>query len=210
MATPVHIQVLFIGMTAVLSVLMAFRAELTRARGGKILAFIALFILPVLAVWTGYSQQMERSESTRFCLSCHVMAEYGRSLYVDDPSYIPARHFQNRLVPRDRACYTCHTNYTMFGDVKAKLRGVRHVYVQYFESVPKPDEVKLYDPYDNRECLHCHAGMRRFEEATEHHKEPDMLQRIKSSHLSCMSNNCHDIVHNVDSLKDATFWKGGE
>ncbi len=58
---------------------------------------------------------MEHATSTKFCLSCHVMEDFGRSLYVDDPSYIPAMHFQNNRVPRDHACYTCHTDYTMFG-----------------------------------------------------------------------------------------------
>ncbi|MEI9815368.1 MAG: hypothetical protein WDO18_23165 [Acidobacteriota bacterium] len=52
------------------------------------------------------------------------MEDYGRSLYIDDPSYVPAQHYQNALVPRDHACYTCHTQYTMFGTVQAKLKGV--------------------------------------------------------------------------------------
>ncbi len=210
MSIPVRIEVLFMGMAAVLAVLVAFRAELIRARGGKVLAFISLFILPVLAVWTGFSQQMDRAETTRFCLSCHVMTDYGRSLYVDDPSYVPARHFQNNHVPRDHACYTCHTNYTIFGDVNAKWRGVRHLYVQYFGRVPKPAEIKLYEPFSSRECLHCHDGMRIFEESAEHHKMPDLMAQIKSHQLSCVSSNCHDTIHDVDSLKDVTFWKGGE
>src|SRR6058998_3634922 len=74
---------------------------------------------------------------------------------LDDPSYIAAVHFQNNRVPRDRACYTCHTNYALFGGVRAKLHGARHVYVQYFSTIPAPDKIRLYDPYNNRECLHC-------------------------------------------------------
>jgi cytochrome c-type protein NapC len=156
-------------------------------------------------VWGGFSEQMERAESTQFCLSCHVMTDFGRSLYVDDPSYLPARHFQNNLVPRDRACYTCHTDYAMFGTVRAKLRGLRHIQVQYFGTIPKPEEIKLYSPYNNRECLHCHLGARRFEEGSGHHKTPDLLQNVKSGQQSCLS--CHDIVHDIGSLKDAAFWK---
>ena len=90
------------------------------------------------------------------------MEPYGRSLLVDDPAYVPARHFQNNRVPRDDACFTCHTNYTLFGDYKAKLRGLRHVYVNYIGTIPK--QIKLYDPYNNRECLHCHGGARTFED----------------------------------------------
>ncbi len=208
MRAMVVVEISFIVVTLLLVLLVAFRAELTRARGGKILAFVALFILPSLAVWGGLAGHMEQAQTTRFCLSCHVMTDYGRSLYVDDPSYFPARHFQNNLVPRDRACYTCHTDYTMFGGLRSKMRGARHIWVQYFAVVPKPEEIKLYEAYNNRECLHCHLGARRFEEASEHHKRPDLLAKVKSGELSCMSSNCHDIIHDVATLKDAAFWKG--
>ncbi len=210
MAASTLIKVLFITLAVVMAILVASRAELTRARGGKMLAFVALFILPALSVWTGFSEQMDRSKSTRFCLSCHVMEEFGHSLYVDDKSYIPAVHFQNNRIPRDHACYTCHTDYTMFGGVKAKLRGVRHVYVHYLGTVPKPEDIKLYQPYNNRECLHCHAGARTYENHSAHHKQPDMLARMESNQLSCMASKCHDTVHDVASLKDASFWKEGK
>jgi cytochrome c-type protein NapC len=207
MGTSALLETLFIAIVLALAVLLAVRAELTRARGGKILAFVVLFIAPVLAVSLGYSEHMERAESTQFCLSCHVMHDFGQSLYVDDPSYIPAKHFQNNLVPRDHACYTCHTDYTMFGTAHAKLRGLRHVYIQYLGKIPAPADIKLYTPFNNRECLHCHAGMRAFEEHPKHSKTPDMMQQIMSNQLSCMTSKCHDTVHDVGTLKDATFWK---
>jgi cytochrome c-type protein NapC len=202
----VLILMLFTAVAAVLALLIALRPELTRARGGKVLAFVALCIFPVLAVWAGANEHLERSTSTKFCLSCHVMGDFGKSLYVDDRSYIPARHFQNNFVPHDHACFTCHTDYTMFGDYKAKWRGVHHVLVQYFGTVPRPEDIKLYTPYNNRECLHCHAGMRAYEEASSHHKNPEMLARATSNQLSCMTSNCHDTVHDVGTLKDETFW----
>src|ERR1700731_762355 len=204
-STPL-ILILFIVIVAALGLLIALRPELTRVRGGKVLAFVALCILPVLAVWAGVNEHLERSTSTQFCLSCHVMADFGKSLYVDDRSYLPARNFQNNFVPRDHACFTCHTDYTMFGDYKAKWRGVHHVLVQYLGKVPKPEDIKLYNPYNNRECLHCHDGMRAYEEASAHHKKPDMLALAASNQLSCTSSNCHDIVHDVGTLKDAPFW----
>lgn len=194
-------------LTIGLSLLVGFRANLTRSREGKVLAFAALFILPVLSVWGGFSEHMERAQSRTFCVSCHVMEDYGRSLTIDDPSYIPARHFQNRLIPREQVCFTCHTTYTMFGDYSAKLRGVRHLYVQYLGSVPKPEAIKLYDPYNNRECLHCHQGARTFEENTAHNKVPDLLIRVKSNQLSCTSSGCHEFIHDVGTLKDAKLWK---
>jgi nitrate/TMAO reductase-like tetraheme cytochrome c subunit len=200
------ILILFTGIAAVLGLLIAWLPELTRVRGGKVLAFVALFILPALAMWAGAHEHLERSTSTKFCLSCHVMENFGKSLYVDDKSYIPAVHFQNHFVPPDNACFTCHTDYTMFGDYRAKWRGVHHVLVQYLGKVPQPQDIKLYTAYNNRECLHCHAGMRRYEETSSHHKNPDMLAQAASNQLSCISSGCHDTVHDVATLKDATFW----
>lgn len=199
--------ILLMALAAVLSLLTALRPELTVARGGKIFAFVALCILPLFSVWAGLQEQLERSTSTQFCLSCHVMDNFGKSLYVDDKSYIPGAHFQNNFVPRDHACFTCHTDYTLFGDYKAKWRGVHHVWVQYFGKIPKPEDIRLYTPYNNRECLHCHAGARAYEEASSHHKSPDMLEKAASNQLSCTSSGCHDIVHEVGGLGDATFWK---
>ena len=153
------------------------------------------------------SEQMDRAESTKFCLSCHIMDDFGKSLHIDDPSYIPAAHFQNNRVPRDQACYTCHTNYTMFGTVTAKMHGLRHLWAQYIGAVPKPEAIKLYDAYNNRECLHCHLGARSFEGGSTHNKVPDRLNLIKTNKLSCISSGCHEFVHDVASLKDDTFWK---
>jgi cytochrome c-type protein NapC len=199
----------FVGLAAALAVLLAVRRDLTRARGGKILAFMALFLLPALSIAGGFSQHMDRAQRTEFCVSCHTMSDHGRTLLIDDPSYLPAVHFQNNLVPRDRACYTCHTDYAMFGGVRAKLRGMRHLYVQYLGNIPPPDRLRLYEPYNNRECLHCHDGARKFETFSAHTKTPQMLGELKSNTLSCTSSRCHDIVHDVSSLPDVTFWKGG-
>jgi cytochrome c-type protein NapC len=198
----------FAGVAAFLAALVAVDARMTRFRSGKIFAFVALFLLPGLSVWAGFSTHMERAQTTRFCLSCHVMNDFGRSLYVDDPSYIPAVHFQNNRVPRDQACYTCHTDYTMFGGVRAKLHGLRHLYVQYLGTVPRPDRIRPYEPYNNRECLHCHDGARKFEQMSAHRKTPQMLDDMRANHLSCLSSRCHDTVHDVGTLSDATFWKG--
>ena len=123
----------------------------TRSREGKMLAFIA----PLRAArsWSppgpvSSGTNGPRSNPPNSASSCHVMEGFGRSLYIDDPSYVPAAHFQNNRIPRDQACYTCHTEYTLFGPVKSKLRGgLRHLYVQYIVGAPKPESIKLYDPF---------------------------------------------------------------
>ncbi len=183
-----------------LIVLLVLRPSLTAVRGGRILAFLAFLVLPVLATAMGISAHLEQSKSTEFCLSCHVMEPYGRSLQVDDETWLPAQHFQNNRVPRDRACFTCHADYTMFCDAKAKLRGLRHVYVNYLGDIP--EKIQLYEAYNNRECLHCHAGARSFEES-DLHKE--MRADQGSNTTSCLE--CHDAVHNVGELEGKPLWK---
>jgi cytochrome c-type protein NapC len=186
--------------TIALITLVVLRPSLVEARGGRILAFLSLCVLPLLVTALGVEAQVEHSKSTRFCLSCHVMEPYGRSLHVDDSAYVPAQHFQNNRVPRDEACFTCHTNYTMFGDVKAKLRGLRHVYVNYLGTAPQ--QIELYEPYNNRECLHCHAGARSFEES-DLHKE--IRADLGTNATSCLE--CHDTIHNAHGLAGVTLWK---
>jgi cytochrome c-type protein NapC len=136
------------------------------------------------------------------------MGDYGKSLLVDDPNALPAQHFQNHRVPAESACYTCHTDYAMFGGLRSKIRGLRHVYVQYLGTIPKPEEIALYEPYNNRECLHCHDGGRKFLEQAAHNRTPDQMQKMTSNELGCTSSRCHDIVHDVASLPEVTFWKG--
>src|SRR6478752_4261241 len=133
---PTILLLSLIALSAALIGILVVRPSVTATRGGKILAFLVLFLLPSLCMTMGVSSELERSKSTEFCLSCHTMASHGRSLHVDDPTYLAAAHFQNHRVPADQACYTCHTNYAMFGGVRAKMHGLRHVYVQYLGKLP--------------------------------------------------------------------------
>ena len=191
---------------ALIGVLVA-RPGITATRGGKILAFLVLFFLPILCGAMGVSSEMDRSKTTAFCLSCHTMEPFGKSLNVDDPGHIPAAHFQNHRVPADEACYTCHMDYAMFGTLKVKLHGLRHVYIYYLRTPPAPENIKLYEPFNNRECLHCHLGARSFEEGATHNADPATLPAIKANTQSCLSSGCHDVVHDIGHLKGAKFWK---
>jgi cytochrome c-type protein NapC len=199
---PTVIVFAVLAITLAIAGLVVWKPGITAGRGGKMLAFLGLFIFPAFAGILGLDGHVERSKQTQFCLSCHIMEPYGKSLHVDDKSYIPAAHFQNNRVPRDQACYTCHTDYTLYtGGFKAKLRGLHHIYAQY---IGKPEQpVKLYHPFNNRECLHCHLGARGFEEGATHSA---ILDDIKSNQLSCVTSGCHDMVHNVAGLDGVKFW----
>jgi cytochrome c-type protein NapC len=196
--------------SALLAGVVVLRPAITVHPGGKILAFGVLFFLPLFCLTAGMNNEMERSKSTSFCLSCHIMEPYGKSLRVDDPSYLAAAHFQNHRVPADEACYTCHTNYAMFGTFKAKLGGLRHLYVHYLKKEPRPQDIQLHEPYNNRECLHCHLGARSFEQGAVHNADPDTLPAVKTNKLSCISSGCHDVVHNVGTLDKVKLWTEGK
>jgi cytochrome c-type protein NapC len=204
MISPQALTMVLFGLSAVLVLLLVLRPALTANRNGKILAFVVLFALPILCSFVGTSQQLERSKQTTFCLSCHIMEPYGLSLHVDDPKYVPAAHFQNHRIPTEQACYTCHEDYVLYGGIRAKWRGLHHVYVQYLGTPMNP--IRLYVPYNNRECLHCHLGARSFESSPTHIALHDDLV---SNKLSCLTSGCHDTVHNVTSLDKVKFWYAG-
>jgi len=193
-ATVIVLSIILIG-------LLLIRPSITAAQGGKIVAFIPFFILPIVATVLGASIHLENSKSTQFCLSCHVMGPYGKSLFRDDPTYVPAAHFQNNRIPKDQACFTCHTHYTMFGDLNSKMRGLQHLYAYYLK--PIPNKVQLYKPFENRECLHCHAGARSFEETTPH---KEMKEQLTDNQMSCLT--CHNKIHDVANIDKAKQWKG--
>ena len=199
MSTQAAILAAFIGFNLALIVVLRLRPEITAATGGKALAFLALFVLPAMTFAGSTAHHLDQATTTQFCVSCHVMEPYGRSLDIDSVDHLPAHHFQNHRVPPDQACYTCHTTYAMFGDLQAKLNGLRHVAVNYLGTVPDP--IALYQPYKNRECLHCHAGARTFEEQPFH---ADIRGELTRDELSCLG--CHAVAHDVAAIDDLPRW----
>ena len=205
MIGPTGILVALIVLTIVLTAVFIVYPSITTGATGKILAFVALCILPALCIGGGMSTQMQRSEQTKFCISCHSMENYGKSLYVDDPSYIPAQHFQNHRVPADKACYSCHADYTIYGPLKDKFQGIKRLYMQYVSTPSKTIEIP--GGYSNLQCLHCHAGARNFEENPVHSA---MMDSLKTNEMSCLSSGCHDTVHNVTKLDNVKIWRPGQ
>lgn len=186
-------------LTILLIVLLLLRPGWLEHRSGKVLAFVGFLLLPVLAATLGASSHLEHSKTTEFCLSCHEMSVYGESLHIDDGEYLPANHFQNKRIPQEMACFSCHTDYTMYGDFAAKLRGVKHLYVHYLGTVP--EQIALYNPYQNRECLHCHSGARSYEENDFH---LDMVAELRAEEVSCL--DCHALVHEVAEVEELPKW----
>jgi predicted CXXCH cytochrome family protein len=96
----------------------------------------------------------------------------------------------------------------MFGSFKAKMGGLRHVYAYYLTKPPAPENIQLHEPFNNRECLHCHLGARSFEQGAVHNADPDLLPAVKANKVSCISSGCHEVVHRVGTLSKVKMWSG--
>ena len=166
---------------------------------GRIVLLVGLLALPVILSAGNISYGFHQSSTTTFCLSCHEMRPHGKSLFVDNRQALAAVHYQNRFVDRETVCYSCHKDYAMFGDVTAKLNGLRHVWAHYIAGIPK--KIELYKPYPNSNCLHCHDDMRRFVEAPAH---KPVLGALYTGTTSCLS--CHRIAHDMAKVAAGDFW----
>lgn len=166
-----------------------FRPGRARQGTGMLAAAVAFIAAPGLLLSVGSERHIGNSKKTEFCLSCHEMHPYGATLL--DPESLAGKHFGNRYVPREAACYTCHTEYTLFGGLRAKTKGLKHLFVHYAGGIGDP--VKLYDPYRNRECLHCHEGATSFDEAIGH---GDEIEAFRADQVSCLK--CHKPAHGVE------------
>ncbi|MEZ4268544.1 MAG: NapC/NirT family cytochrome c [Myxococcota bacterium] len=171
------------------------------------LLLLALLVLPLLLMPLGVAQTLQASQSREFCNSCHEMGAYEQSLFYEDSEFLPAHHFQNRLVPTETACFSCHTDYTLYGNVAAKLNGLKHVIVHFTGQVPEKGEIKLYSPYPNANCLKCHAGSRAFDGVAQHDSEETKLDDLYSNRISCSNKGCHDSAHAIGEQGELELWR---
>jgi cytochrome c-type protein NapC len=197
--------VILICISILMLVLLLTRPNLNKGTLGKIMTFLAIFLFPTLSAVTGFFLTMNNATSVEFCMSCHEMEVYGKSLRVDDDEHFVANHFLNKRIAEKNACFTCHTSYTMFGDFESKYRGMKHLYVHYLGSIP--DTLKLYSEYENRECLHCHDGGKDYILTDAHNETETMLEEMKKDEISCLQSGCHDVAHEIHDSEDLEYWE---
>ncbi len=193
--------VLIVAALVVVAATWGSAAHLLQRRLALVVLLLAGVALPLGASATGVFVGVKRSSRTSFCVECHEMTAYGQSLFVDNPDALSAVHYQKRLISRDETCFACHTDYAMFGDVKAKLNGLLHVWVHYAGEAEAP--LKLYQPYPNHNCLHCHDDARSFMEVDDHQTE---LAKLRDDTTSCLS--CHEVGHDLAGVTTKNFWLG--
>lgn len=150
-----------------------------------LLAFAGPWLAAIVVAINGLQMK-----SPEFCNSCHTMNGHYDDLQDPHSDGLASRHFQNNWVPKE-ACFSCHTEYGAFGGVKAKVNGMHHVYRQYIGK--REGELKLYRPYDNRNCLTCHGGNNRRYKAEPSHLDNEA--EILANDTSCLE--CHSPVHNA-------------
>jgi cytochrome c-type protein NapC len=185
---------------AIIGLLFAGARALAGHTVGRVVLLVGLVALPLLLLVGNVSYGVRESSTTGFCLSCHEMQRHGKSLFADNRQALAAVHYQNRLVDRETVCYSCHKDYAMFGDVTAKLNGLRHVWAHYIAGVPK--KIELYKPYPNSNCLHCHDDARRFVESVAHRPALDALY---AGTTSCLG--CHRIAHDMAKVDADQLWQ---
>jgi nitrate/TMAO reductase-like tetraheme cytochrome c subunit len=193
-----------IALAAVLLSLVILKPGIVRTLEGKVLLLLALFLAPAIAAYGGVNEHLEQTRTTGYCLSCHVMSDYGKSLSAENPAAIPAAHYQNNRIPRDHACISCHTEYGLSGDHRAMARFTRNAAETYLGRVPEKLRARRTK---NRECLRCHVGARSFEKNAAHQEGAGplvSLASIKAGKISCTKSGCHHSVHDVRAVAMAT------
>jgi nitrate/TMAO reductase-like tetraheme cytochrome c subunit len=172
----------------------------------KLLLLVGIGILPIGTAVTSNVANLQASASNQFCGSCHVMTPYTTAALDRKNVGTAALHTRNQLFG-DESCYGCHSDYKLFGTIKTKLTGMRHMWAYYQRhsgpSPAKPGEIHLYKPFANDTCTRCHSGtLPGFKEEGEHGAVAD---KIKQGTISCTTADCHGPAHRRREADPATL-----
>ncbi len=187
------IVALFVLVTAPAVLVLA--VGLLRGRLSPLGGVTGVVILPGLAFVLGNLALMERSKSVDFCGSCHEMAPVLETV-VGEGDSLAAIHYRAAF-PSKEACYVCHGGYGIWGEVRAKGAGVKHMWASLTGSVHYP--LAIYEPFDYGSCLGCHAESRDFRAAAVH-DDPEIQSMLLSGELRC-AGTCHPVAHPPEALQ---------
>lgn len=158
-----------------------------------------MLVMPVAVALPAAQADFSGMKTQTFCGRCHEMGPYAQSLHSEDEESVPAIHYQNNWVPQTTACYSCHTDYTVFGGVLAKWNGLRHMYVHYVTG--PPPKIKLYGTYNTQNCLYCHGPAKNYLESKTHTRKTSIAE-LQSGKKSCLE--CHDVTHVLETAARAS------
>jgi hypothetical protein len=180
------LAVLAVAIVAYYTIIRGIRPTDVGTRWALMLGFV---VLSPLVYFLNVGLAIQGSKPVEFCNSCHVMKPYVDDLENPDSDRLAAQHYQYRWIS-DHQCYTCHSDYGLFGGVEAKLAGLRHYVKYYITGYEQP--IKIRGTYDNKRCLHCHGPVASYREIAEHKKNE---AAIATSEMSCLGSNCHVKTH---------------
>lgn len=161
----------------------------------KWLLFMSFVIISPLVFLVNYEKGIQQSKRNDFCNSCHIMHGYIDDLEDPDSDSLASVHYQYRWIS-DYQCYTCHSEYGLFGTAKAKVSGIGHIRAKYLSGYETP--LKIKGTYNNNICLHCHGPVLDFQDIKEHE---DNLKELEQNKMSCLGAECHVSPHPKDAWK---------
>jgi hypothetical protein len=190
-----------IGAAILIAWFLLRRPKLTRAT--KIVLLFAIGLLPIGTAMTGNYAGFEATKQRRFCGSCHVMTPYSHDSADPTSNTLAARHGRNAMFGAEN-CYACHANYGMFGTVRTKLGGLRHVYeyVLHYHDMSLDEaraKIHIRDPFQNSTCIHCHSTQNPGWLTVDDHEST--LDRVRAGTVSCASEGCHGPAHPFSKMK---------
>lgn len=171
------------------------RPALTRST--KIVLLFGIGVFPIATAMTANYHDFEATKNRTFCGSCHVMKPYQDDSENPMSMSLASRHARNEQFGHEN-CYACHADYGMFGTVKTKLGGMRHVYLYITEYRTKSLEearetIHILHPFQNATCIRCHSTENPLWKDVKDHAS--VIDRVRNGEVSCASEGCHGPAH---------------
>jgi len=153
----------------------------------KLIAFVALIVLPAGAVFIANYHTFEGVHEVSGCASCHVMRPMVNDMRDPNSGTLAARHYKNKWIAENQ-CYHCHSDYGFSGNMEAKMTGFRHLARYTTHTYEEPITARVR--FNNQNCLNCHQGTLKFEAVQSHHTAG---ARLAGNEMICL--NCHGQAH---------------
>jgi len=166
---------------------LAARRRRLAAFQSRLALFLGVCVLPLPVMLMSTAVGLEQAKAVEFCSSCHVMKTFVADMKNPASASLAARHFQNRYIQDDH-CYTCHTDYGLFGTLQAKIAGIGHIWQETAGTYRLP--VRAKGGYHYSVCLNCHGLSNRFNRNANHRR---VLDKVLSGEAACTS--CHVLSH---------------
>ncbi|MCC6765506.1 MAG: NapC/NirT family cytochrome c [Deltaproteobacteria bacterium] len=188
-AAALALCLLALGVVAYHTLIRPFFGSDRMEPSSRLAMLIGFLFLSPLAYVVNAGLAITGAKPVSFCASCHVMDGYVQDLQNPDSEHLASLHYQFRWI-NDHQCYTCHSDYGLFGDVQAKIAGLRHVWFNTTGGYELP--LKIRGTYNNERCLFCHEPVKAYREVPEHEKN---AAKIATSERSCIGGDCHVSPH---------------